>query len=97
MGTDKEDADAIINEQFAVNSYPNPTTGMLHIEIVNCKGNEGKISLYNPLGQLVLEKNISIEQGKAQEIFDLGHLAQGTYMLSFKSDEQQIIQKVVKE
>ena len=53
--------------------------------------------MYNALGQVVMTKNILLENGKASEVLDLSEVAIGVYTLSFQTNEGQKVQKVVKE
>ena len=87
----------VSSEQLAVNSYPNPTTGILNVEVINVEGSEGILRLYNALGQIVIERKVMIELGKVQAEFDLSSFAIGTYLLSFQTATEQVTQKVVKE
>ena len=78
-------------------AYPNPTSDLLNVDILNSGATEGKIVLYNTLGQVVLEKNVTLSEGKVSEQLDLGNLAQGIYSLSFQTANGNKVQKVVKE
>lgn len=86
-----------INETLSINTYPNPTNDVLNIEVLNSNSNQGKLLLYNGLGQMVLEKNIILIDKIANEQFDMSHLASGIYSLIFQSNEIQYITKIVKE
>lgn len=100
LASDKDNADELIAESFeAVEmvAYPNPTSDLLNVDILNSGAAEGKIVLYNTLGQVVLEKNVTLSEGKVSEQLDLGNLAQGIYSLSFQTANGNKVQKVVKE
>lgn len=74
-------------------AYPNPTSGLLIIEMANLDMNTDKLLLYNSLGQIVIEKEVSFFAGKAQVELDMSQLATGIYHLSFG----EYMQKIVKE
>ena len=93
VGTDKEDADALITADASFEAYPNPTNALLNVVISHNELSNGKLLLYNELGQVVLTKEISFFAGKANTELNLQALAAGVYFLSF---ENKVI-KVVKE
>ena len=84
-------------ESQILSAYPNPTNGLLNIDIQNCASSVGKLVLYNTLGQIVAERNLAIVNGSAIETIDLREMAIGVYSLSFQTEDHQITQKVVKE
>ena len=96
-GTDKESADALINTQLSVGLYPNPTNDKLNITIEGCKENEGKITIYNALGQNIITQNITLNNGNAAIELDLSTFTSGVYSLSFQTHTLNSTQKVVKE
>lgn len=98
LGSDKAEADALISlDENMMIAYPNPTTDILHISLQNIAKNEGKLLLYNHLGQVIISQNIEIIHGIANENMNLQHLPQGIYTLSFQTDNKNVVLKVVKE
>ncbi len=99
-GNGKDDASDLIEintDSDVMSAYPNPTTGVLNVDIENSTATEGKLVLYNALGQIVVERTILLENGKASEMLDLSQVAIGVYTLSFQTNDGQKVQKVVKE
>lgn len=97
-GTDKDGDELIlIGEEASLNAYPNPTKGNLTVEISNSLVSEGDLSLYNALGQMIMEKKVIMANGNASEVLDLRTIAIGVYTLTFQTSNGQIVQKVVKE
>ena len=85
-------ADGSMSEAFAADRdleniavYPNPTTGMLHIDAVDVQ----KVECYNQMGQLVRVYD------NARDI-DLGSLSDGVYMLRITMPQGMTMRKVVK-
>ena len=85
-------ADGSMSEAFAADRdleniavYPNPTTGMLHIDAVDVQ----KVECYNQMGQLVRVYD------NARDI-DLGSLSDGVYMLRITVPQGVTMRKVVK-
>lgn len=95
LGEDKEGDALITFEESIMKAYPNPTQGRLNVEIVG--GGEGKIVLYNTLGQVMIEKNVSFSVGKNIETLDISNLNQGVYSLVFYMKGFEQVEKIVKE
>jgi hypothetical protein len=91
------DLTEIVWENELLSAYPNPTDGLLNVNIENCQATEGKLLLYNALGQIISENVLFIENGKATQVLDLRELAKGVYTLSFQTNEGQKVQKVIRE
>ena len=78
-------------------TYPNPTTGILQVAINYSEVEIAKLVLYNTLGQIVLEKNIRLLEGNASLELDMSGLAVGVYSLSFQTETENYVAKIVKE
>ena len=78
------DADAMESYLDNIAVYPNPTTGVLHINAVDVQ----KVECYNQMGQLVGVYDYN-------EI-DLGNLAEGVYTLRITVPQGVTLRKVVK-
>lgn len=99
-GSTKDDPNnviAVVWDSEVITAYPNPTDGLLNVNIQNCEANKAKLFLYNALGQVVAERSISITNGRASETLDLREMAKGVYTLSFQTEGGQKVQKVIKE
>jgi hypothetical protein len=70
-----------------VKLYPNPTTGV--IKVVGVEG--AQILVYNLVGEIVAQ----IDHASAQQSIELGHLANGNYMVKVIQNDQVSTQKVV--
>ena len=97
LGDDKEGASDLIDASLLVGLYPNPTNEKLQVAIANSPDNEGKILVYNSLGQNVLSQNISLINGEANIELDFSQLAAGVYSLTFQIATSNKVQKIVKE
>jgi len=69
--------------------YPNPTTGLLHI---NAKQNIDSVTVINMLGQEVL----SINPKAIEATIDFSNLSQGTYFLRSSVNGNMITHKIIK-
>lgn len=91
--------DLILNDETNTEMivYPNPTKDQVNVSIYDTQANEGKLMLYNALGQMVMNQNVSLENYRAALVLDMQHYAVGVYTLIFETENKQYIQKVVKE
>lgn len=94
---DEKGGDLLISQENVMEVYPNPVTQILNVKLQNSEENEGKLLLYNNMGQLVFAQNISLLNGSANETLDLQHLAAGIYTLTFQTVSSNFVQKVVKD
>ncbi len=81
-----------------VNTYPNPTSGILNIAFSLSENDEINLSLYNVNGQLVQ----FIDQGKKTTgsysyQVDLTNQNNGVYFLTLKINEKKYSQKIIKQ
>ena len=79
-------------ENGHVNIYPNPSIGILNIEI-NDKNETVSVQLTNTLGQIVLNEKINYNHSA----FDISHLPGGFYFIKMISDLRKQAFKLVKE
>ncbi len=97
LGADKDGNALITFNSEMLKAYPNPTSGLLNVEVYDASQTEGKLVLYNSLGQVAFAKNVTFSDGKVNEILDISALAQGIYSLSFEAEGVQQITKIVRE
>lgn len=97
LGDDRESDALITFDAGEMKVYPNPTQGILNVEIYSISETQGKLLLYNMLGQVILSQDINFLEGKAIQQLDISNLVKGIYSLSFISENGQNVQKVVKE
>jgi hypothetical protein len=70
-------AESIVNS--TLNIYPNPTTGIVYIEIENNLNVNERIRIYNPIGQLI--KELDVDSNKVS--FSLSGFENGTYFIKY--------------
>lgn len=78
-------------DEELVNIFPNPASDYANIEL-NFVGNV-KIEILNLLGSVVYQNNINAS-GQTNEVVYLGDLADGLYLLSVQTEEQNISRKL---
>lgn len=74
-----------------VSMYPNPTRGMLHINLGEYKSQVIKMNVYNAKGQVVLNREIL----KKSSDFDLSSLPQGVYIVELKNGVNKSSSRIV--
>ena len=78
-----------------MNIHPNPTNGMLNIEIDGVRS-EVIVSVFNILGEKVLENNFSAEESLNASI-DLSNQTNGTYILQVRTNDNVWTMRIIKE
>ncbi len=80
-----------------VKIYPNPTDGLLSVEIINISDSDkvsGKLYLYDMTGQLLKKEEINSEK-KIE--FDLSKNVDGVYLLKIQMKEIESTWKIIKK
>ena len=81
-----------INEQEAINPmtatrvYPNPATDVLNIEVNASQASEMSISVYNIMGQNVMNQNVNITTGMNTRSISTSELNSGIYFVTVKAN-----------
>lgn len=73
---------------------PNPTNGQVSIEFEALINKEVVIQVTNMLGQVVLRKEVWLEQNTN---LDFQNLPTGTYVLSVETDKERYLSKLIKQ
>ena len=85
----------IINKEFYSVLYPNPTEGIIKLDINNLTGS-ATIALINNMGQVVLNRQIKAI-GTQSIILDITKFPSGTYWISILSGTNKSVEKIVKQ
>ena len=78
-------AESIVNS--SLNIYPNPTTGIVYVEIENNFNVNERIRIYNPIGQLI--KKLVVDSKKVS--FSLSGFENGTYFIKYGTTMNKFI------
>ena len=79
---------AVIEEEQQVLLYPNPNEGQFNLKWNVPNGKKGALSIYNSLGQLVYEQELSNPRG--QTTITLNQFMTGIYYCRVVFDEEQV-------
>lgn len=83
-----------VNDLEGVSIYPNPTGGMLYIEMDNPNFANASLQMTDMLGkQVVVERKLENAQGRIT--IDARHLAKGAYMLQLKAEENVAVERII--
>ena len=81
-----------VNESEAINPmtstrvYPNPATDVLNIEVNASQASEMNISVYNIMGQNVMNKTVNVTTGMNTRSISTSELNSGIYFLTVKAN-----------
>jgi len=76
--------------------YPNPTHEAITVDLNLSEGGTVLMTLYNSIGQLVMKKEVSFQNGYQKLIIDLSGLPADVYQLNLATGLTVITEKVVK-
>jgi hypothetical protein len=78
--------------------YPNPVKGStIQLQMSNLEKGNYSVTLFNQLGQQVLNRVINHNGGSSNQTVELGTLASGVYELRLSNGQTVITQKLIKE
>ncbi|MGY8950476.1 MAG: T9SS type A sorting domain-containing protein [Flavobacteriales bacterium] len=77
-----------------ISVYPNPTNGILNLDMIGVTQSEYQIKITNILGEIIYvsTKNIS---GIYNDVIDLSSFGKGTYVIQIKNKESVFTDKIV--
>jgi len=80
------------NDNFLVSVFPNPATGVLHVEI-NSTSRSGKYSirLRNNLGQEVQRSNVVVTSSRQKIELNVEQLSSGMYQVSIYDQQEKLV------
>ena len=81
------------NTQF--NVFPNPASNQISLDLESLIGERAQISVYNHLGQLVLQEARQLIQDNIKRM-NIAHLTAGTYVIEIQTDSERMSKKLVK-
>jgi hypothetical protein len=80
-----------------VQLFPNPAHSSFTLLLPADMGRSVSATLYNQLGQVVLQRTLSVTAAGASAQFDVSNLALGVYSLRLGSGKSQVVKRVVVE
>ena len=81
--------------QFSFELYPNPSTGLVSVNLSSWKANEtATLSVYTMTGQLVHQQEMKTIQGQTQATMDLTGWSRGVYLVELRAEGQKQVKKL---
>jgi hypothetical protein len=80
---------------FSINVYPNPTNGLVNINIDVMKKDTYSIRLVDSFGKKVFDKNESLSRGEVNYQIDLTNYANGVYHLQIVNGENVRNERII--
>lgn len=81
-------------KELAVQAFPNPTTGILTLKVMDAEEPTTIIRVMNSVGQVVLEQE---EQNATEVQLDLARLTAGLYQVQVVNGSAKVVETVVKQ
>lgn len=82
-----------LENTFAVDIFPNPTTDKLNIKITYTVNSFVSIMISNTLGEVIFQKELTANEKN----LDISELPKGLYLLSISVNENIITKKIIKQ
>jgi hypothetical protein len=87
-----ENNEFLINDKFSAKLFPNPTNGIVSIEIYNENENGFSIELYDVSGRVIYKD----EKSSNNESFDWSFLENGIYLVKIKQGNLTQVKSIIK-
>lgn len=91
-----EEVTYIVSGPPTVQVYPNPVTGPVQVVLQNFQGNQVRVSLFNNLGQRLMQRSVSLLNGAAFWQPNLNDLPRGVYYLEVFNASERLVHKIIK-
>ena len=76
----------VVNPMTSARVFPNPTNGTLYVEVNASQSSDVTMSVFNIMGQKVVEKNASVNTGINTTSIDTNELSSGVYFVTVKAN-----------
>ncbi len=74
--------------------FPNPANEIINIDVESALNTSSTVVLYNLMGQVVKQQDVSLQQGKNTLSLATDNLQTGTYLVKLKIGGQDLIEKL---
>ncbi len=86
-----------LNENLAVNIYPNPASENITIDLYSVKPENYKLQLMNVSGQVVYVENLNLTASATKKQIDLSTLPQGIYLIQLSNNQNVYSKRIIKK
>ena len=77
-----------------IHAYPNPAHEIININIESTLQTFSKLTIFNLMGQLVQQQNISLQKGENSIVLSTDNMQTGTYLVKIKIGGRDLVQKI---
>lgn len=85
------------NANSQVLTYPSPCKEVVNIDFMSNTTEEGAIHIFDAEGRVVVQENIRLKQGMNQHTIDVKELKSGVYVMTLRSESQNMQTKIIVE
>ena len=75
--------------------YPNPSTGIVHIDINGFEGRKTELRILNVIGSVIYRESLTELNDRFTKTLDLSKFASGLYYVKLESDNASEMRKLV--
>lgn len=75
--------------------YPNPSTGIVHIDINGFEGRKTELRILNVIGSVIYRESLTELNERFTKTLDLSKFASGLYYVKLESDNASEMRKLV--
>jgi len=75
--------------------YPNPSQGVINVNLTGVKAEEAQISVSNAAGKVIYSSNVRVEGSSVNEKIDLSSQPEGVYLVKTTVNNEVVTRKVV--
>lgn len=90
---DTEDKNTLISKIQDFNIFPNPTTGIINIELSELPTGTIHVQIFNPIGDQILSSEL---KGVSRYEFDLMKFPSGLYLVRLQYDSKHEVRRIIK-
>ena len=90
-----DDGSDIMEDVLSIETYPNPTDGILNVSINRATTDNMVINIADITGRIVMTQNIYSQETSFNETLNLSSLTAGIYTITFESADSREIQKLI--
>lgn len=83
-----------VNASSELLLFPNPSTGIVHVQLNTSSAANADIQIYDLLGELVLRRTVNFASAESNEVIDLNAQKNGVYIFSISSNGTTITKRV---
>ena len=83
--------------EFGMEAYPNPTSGLLNVSFTAVKTENYRMVLVDLMGRIIKDESFAAEEGLNQMKWDMSPYLSGTYILIAQSENSKAQMRIVVE